>query len=357
MADEEHGAPAALGEREAARSSNGARRAWSATRGLLVGRPETGALFGAAVMFIFFALRADHFTERSSIAGLMSITAELGIVSMAVALLMIAGHFDLSVGSVLGFSSFLVPFLMLEHGFTAIEGFVTALVVAVAIGFANGFIVVTTRIPSFIVTLGTLLMVRGSLLGLSGGEPARVEQGSWVFRVFSYRIEQDDAIIGGFLEGYQVSIFWFLGVLVVLSIVLLRTRFGNWIFASGGNERAARSMGVPVDRVWVILFMVTAFAAFLTGVIQAGRFNVVEATRGQQYELQAIAAAVIGGARLNGGYGSVLGAALGAFMIAMIQQGLVLLGIASYWLGVAVGALIIGAVILNQTLGRSRPQI
>ena len=351
MADEEHGAPAALGEREAARSSNGARRAWSATRGLLVGRPETGALFGAAVMFIFFALRADHFTERSSIAGLMSITAELGIVSMAVALLMIAGHFDLSVGSVLGFSSFLVPFLMLEHGFTAIEGFVTALVVAVAIGFANGFIVVTTRIPSFIVTLGTLLMVRGGLLGLSGGEPARVDQDSWVFEVFSYRFES------GPLQGYQVSIFWFLGVLVVFSFVLLRTRFGNWIFASGGNERAARSMGVPVDRVWVILFMVTAFAAFLTGVIQAGRFNVVEATRGQQYELQAIAAAVIGGARLNGGYGSVLGAALGAFMIAMIQQGLVLSGIASYWLGVAVGGLIIGAVILNQTLGRTRPQI
>ena len=351
MADEEHGAPAPLAEREAGRSSNGARRAWSATRGLLVGRPETGALFGAAVMFIFFAVRADHFTERSSIAGLMSITAELGIVSMAVALLMIAGHFDLSVGSVLGFSSFLVPFLMLEHGFSAPAAFVTALAVALAIGFANGFIVVTTRIPSFIVTLGTLLMVRGGLLGLSGGEPARVDQNSWVFEVFSYRFES------GPLQGYQVSIFWFLGVLVVFSFVLLRTRFGNWIFESGGNERAARSMGVPVDRVWVILFMVTAFAAFLTGVIQAGRFNVVEATRGQQYELQAIAAAVIGGARLNGGYGSVLGAALGAFMIAMIQQGLVLSGIASYWLGVAVGGLIIGAVILNQTLGRTRPQI
>ena len=351
MADEQQGAQAPLAEREGARPSTGARRAWSATRGLLVGRPETGALFGAAVMFAFFAVRADHFTERSSIAGLMSITAELAIVSMAVALLMIAGHFDLSVGSVLGFSSFLVPFLMLEHDFSALAAVVAALAVALLIGFGNGFIVVTTRIPSFIVTLGTLLMVRGALLGLSGGEPARVDQDSWVFKIFSYRFES------GPLQGYQVSIFWFLGVLVVFSFVLLRTRFGNWIFAAGGNERAARSMGVPVDRVWVILFMITAFAAFMTGVIQAGRFNVVEATRGQQYELQAIAAAVIGGARLNGGYGSVLGAALGAFMIAMIQQGLVLSGIASYWLGVAVGGLIIGAVILNQTLGRTRPQI
>src|SRR5215211_7847676 len=115
MADEQHGAQAPLAEREAAPAGRGVGRAWSATRGLLVGRPETGALFGAAVMFAFFAVRADHFTERSSIAGLMSITAELAIVSMAVTLLMISGHFDLSVGSVLGFSSFLVPFLMLEH--------------------------------------------------------------------------------------------------------------------------------------------------------------------------------------------------------------------------------------------------
>jgi simple sugar transport system permease protein len=146
-------------------------------------------------------------------------------------------------------------------------------------------------------------------------------------------------------------------VLLLLSFVLLRTRFGNWIFASGGNERSARSMGVPVDRVWIILFVVTALCACLMGLIQVGRFNTVEATRGANLELQVIAAAVVGGARLNGGYGSVLGAALGAAMIAMIQQGLVLSGIASYWLNFAVGVLIIVAVIINQQLGRSRPQI
>jgi simple sugar transport system permease protein len=353
MADSEQqqGAPAPLAEREAARPVGGARRVWSATRGLLVGRPETGALFGAAVMFAFFAIRADHFTDRSSIADMASVTAELSIVAMPVALLMIAGHFDLSVGSVLGFGSFLIPYLMLEYGYSAGTAFLLAVAVALSIGFVNGFLVVTTRIPSFIVTLGTLLIWRGVLLGLSGGDVVAVEQENLLFKIFSYRLQS------GPLEGYQVSIFWFLGVLVVLTFVLLRTRFGNWIFASGGNERAARSMGVPVDRVWIVLFIVTALAAGLTGVIQAGRFGVVEATRGVDIELQAIAAAVIGGARLNGGYGSVLGAALGAAMIAMIQTGLVLLGIESYWLNVAVGALIIGAVILNQTLGRSRPQI
>jgi simple sugar transport system permease protein len=344
---------APLAEREAARPVRGG-RAWTVTRGLLIGRPETGALFGAVVMFVIFAFIApssDTFTSRIALAGLLSITAELGIVAMAVTLLMIAGHFDLSVGSVLGFSSFIVPYLMLHYGYSVWVAALIALAVAISIGLINGMLVVTTRIPSFIVTLGTLLIWRGVLLGISGGEPAHVEQQSFLFKMFSYRIES------GPFRGYQVSVLWFIGVMVVLSFILLRTRFGNWIFASGGNERSARSMGVPVDRVWLVLFVLTAIAAFLSGLIQVGRFNVVEATRGQGYELQAIAAAVIGGARLNGGYGSVLGAGLGALMIAMIQQGLVLSGIASYWLQVAVGALIIGAVIVNQVLGRSRPQL
>jgi simple sugar transport system permease protein len=355
MADvEQQEAPAPVAEREAARPVGGAQRAWSSVRGLLVGRPETGALFGAAVLFLIFAFiapSADLFLTRTNLAGMASITAELAIVAMAVTLLMIAGQFDLSVGSSLGLSSMLVPWLMVQHDVPALEAFVIAFLAAVGIGLLNGGILVVFRIPSFIITLGTLLILRSLVLKVSGGFPVAVPQDSKVFEIFSHRMES------GPLQGYQVSIFWFLGVLLVLSFVLLRTRFGNWIFAAGGNERAARSMGVPVDRVWVILFIVTALSAFLTGVIQAGRFDTVEATRGQLYELQAIAAAVIGGTRLNGGYGSVLGAALGAFMIAMIQQGLVLSGVASYWLNFAIGALIIGSVILNQLLGRSRPQV
>jgi simple sugar transport system permease protein len=342
---------APLAEQSAPSARGG--RAWATTRGLLIGRPETGALFGALVMFFIFAFIApssDTFTTRIALSGLLSITAELGIVAMAVTLLMIAGHFDLSVGSVLGFASFIVPYLMFEYSYSVWLATALALGIAISIGLINGMLVVTTRIPSFIVTLGTLLIWRGVLLGISGGEPVRVEQDSLLFKIFSYRIES------GPFRGYQVSVLWFLGVMIVLTFILLRTRFGNWIFASGGNERSARSMGVPVDRVWLVLFVVTACAALLSGLIQVGRFGVVEATRGQGYELQAIAAAVIGGARLNGGYGSVLGAGLGALMIAMIQQGLVLSGVESYWLQVAVGVMIIGAVVVNTILGRSRPQ-
>lgn len=344
---------APLTERQAARPARGGRLG-AAVRGLLIGRPETGALFGAVAMFFVFAFIApssDVFTNRTALAGMVSITAELAIVSMAITLLMIGGHFDLSVGSVLGFTSFLVPYLMLNYDYPGWLSVVLAIAIAMSIGFVNGVVVVTSRIPSFIVTLGTLLIWRGVLFGLSGGTQLQVPQENRIFDFFAYRIQD------GPFRGYQVSALWLLAVMFLLTFVLLRTRFGNWVFASGGNERSARSMGVPVDRVWLILFVVTASAAALTGLIQVGRFGVVEATRGQGLELQAIAAAVIGGARLNGGYGSVVGAALGAAMIAMIQQGLVLSGIASYWLNVAIGSLIVGAVIVNQTLGRSRPQL
>lgn len=344
---------APLAEREAALPARGA-RGWAAVRGLLIGRPETGALFGAVVMFVIFAFiapSAGTFTSRTSLAGLASITAEIGIVAMGVTLLMIAGHFDLSVGSVLGFSSVIGPYLILNYDTNAFVAVLIAVGAAISIGLVNGFLVVGTRIPSFIVTLGTLLIWRSVLLRVTEGFPVAVDKDTFVFKLFSYRIEE------GFFRGYQVSALWFLGVLVLLSFLLLRTRFGNWIFAAGGNERSARSMGVPVDRVWIILFVVAALCACLMGLIQVGRFNTVEATRGAGLELQVIAAAVVGGARLNGGYGSVLGAGLGAAMIAMIQQGLVLSGIANYWLQFAVGTLIIGAVIANQKLGRSRPQI
>lgn len=340
-----------VAESEATRLARGARGVGPVLRFLFLGRPESGAIFGTILMFAVFALTADNFLTRTSIAGMINIAAELGIVAMAVTLLMISGHFDLSVGSVLGLSSLLVPYLMIFQDFPSYLALVVALAVALSIGFLNGIVVAVTKIPSFIVTLGMLLIWRGTVFGVSKGVPMSVPREDPLFDVFSHRFTS------GPVAEFRVATFWFLAMIVVLTFVLLRTRFGNWTFAAGGNERAARAMGVPVDRVWLVLFVVTAAAAFLTGLIQVGRFGVVEATRGTGYELQAIAAAVVGGARLNGGYGSVLGAALGAFMIAMIQIGVILEGIASYWLNVFYGGLIIAAVIMNQLLGRSRPEV
>ncbi len=350
MAVEEQ-APTPGADREAGRPARGPRGAWAIARGLLIGRPESGALFGAAVMFVIFAFVApsrDLFLTKNNLAGIASIAAELGIVAMAVTLLMIAGHFDLSVGSILGLSSLLVPYLIVNYEFPSWLALLVAVGVAATLGLVNGVLVVGTRIPSFIVTLGTLLIWRGVVNGVSGGGVVSVPRGDPLFDLFAYRFQS------GPLQGYQVSLLWYIGVAVVLSFVLLRTRFGNWTFAAGGNERAARSMGVPVDRVWLVLFVLTALAACLTGLIQVGRFSVVEATRGQLYELQAIAAAVIGGTSLFGGQGGVIGTFIGAMLIGVLQNALVIRNVNPYVQPIVVGAIIILSVLFDQLAKQRR---
>lgn len=335
-----------LGAHAAARLSRGALAARSLRR-VLAGRPETGALAATLTVFVVFALWADRFLTRQSFASMLTLAAELAIVAMAVTLLMVAGQFDLSVGSVLGVSSVLVPWFMINHDVPAFLAIGIALAAGLTIGFLNGLVVITMRIPSFIVTLGALLFWRGVLFVVTEGFPLSVPREAKAFDYFSHRFE----------SGFNVSALWFGALAVVLTYLLVGTKFGNWIFASGGNERAARSMGIPVDRVWLALFMLTGLFAALAGVIQVGRFISVDANRGQGLELEAIAAAVIGGSRLTGGFGSVIGTALGCLMIGMIRNGLILAGVASYWFTAIIGLLIVLAVIVNQVAGRTRPQI
>jgi len=316
-------------------------RAW---RGVTA-RPEAGALVATLALFVFFGVWADQFLTTESLASTLAIAAELGIVAMAITLLMIAGEFDLSIGSVLGLGSVLVAYAMTNLGLPAAPAILAGLAGAAAVGLLNGLLVVWLRIPSFIVTLGALMFWRGVVSVITHGFPIGVPD-SVVLEPFSHR----------FANGLNASAFWFLALAVAFTFVLGRTGFGNWILASGGNERAARGLGVPVDRVRVTLFVLTAVCAGLVGVMQAGRFGSVDANRGQGLELEAIAAAVIGGARLNGGFGSVVGTALGCLMVGMIRNGLALAGVASYWYTAIIGLLVVLAVIVNQLAGRSRPK-
>jgi simple sugar transport system permease protein len=293
---------------------------------------------------LFAALARPNFLTLPSMASTLTIAAELGIVAMGMTLLMIGGEFDLSVGSVLGVSSVTVPWLM-ERGWPAAAAIPVAFLVALGIGLVNGAIVNRTQIPSFIVTLGGLFWWRGVLFAVTRGFPIRVDQGDPAFAPFSARL----------WYGFNVSLFWFVAVALVLSFVLVRTRFGNWVFATGGNVRTAQQLGIPTKRVKLTLFAVTASMAALAGVIQVGRFSGVDSLRGSGVELEAIAAAVIGGTRLTGGYGSVAGTALGCVMLGIIQNGLVLAGIASYWYRAFIGLLIVAVVIVNQRAGRLSP--
>jgi simple sugar transport system permease protein len=312
----------------------------------LRGRPEAGAFVAAAALFVFFSLWADQFLTTDSLASTLAIAAELGIVAMAVTLLMIAGEFDLSVGSVLGFSSVVVAYVMVNADIPAVPAVAIGLVTAALVGLLNGVLVVGLRIPSFIVTLGALMFWRGVVSVITKGFPITVPETS-VLEPFSHR----------FASGLNVSAFWFAALVLGLAFLLGRSGFGNWVLASGGNERAARGLGVPVDRVRILLFVLTAVSAGLVGIMQAGRFGSVDANRGEGLELEAIAAAVIGGARLTGGFGSVIGTALGCLMVGMIRNGLALAGVASYWYTAIIGLLVIVAVVVNQTAGRTRPRV
>lgn len=314
-------------------------------RGAFLHRPASGAALGTMLIFLLFSvLTGDTFLTLPSFASTLTIAAELGIVSMGVTLLMIGGEFDLSVGSVLGVSSVTVPWLA-ERGWPVAGAIPMAFFVAALIGFINGVIVNRTQIPSFIVTLGGLFWWRGVLFAITKGFPINVPQGNLAFEAFSARLP----------FGFNVSLFWFLGLGLLLSVVLARTRFGNWVFATGGNVRAAEALGIPAKRVKLILFVIAALCAALAGVIQVGRFSGVDSLRGTGTELEAVAAAVIGGSRLSGGYGSVAGTAFGVLMLGIIQNGLVLAGIASYWYRAFIGLLIVVVVIVNQRAGRLSP--
>jgi simple sugar transport system permease protein len=258
---------------------------------------------------------------------------------------MIAGEFDLSVGSILGFSSMLVAWLIVNLYLPAALAIPCGLVAGTLMGITNGVIVATTRVPSFVVTLGAMLFWRGVGFVLTDALTLSLHSRSPVFAIFSYRFD----------NGFQVSAIWFIVLLLIWSAVLLRSKFGNWIFASGGNERAARSLGVPVDRVRITLFGLAGLSAALVGVIQLGEYRSVDSLRGTGVELNAIAATAIGGARLYGGYGSVVGTALGGIIVAVINNGLVLAGVASYWYSLAIGLLIVLSVVINQLLRRKNP--
>lgn len=313
-------------------------------------RPESTALAAVVILFIIFtALSPDLFPTKLTYISIMAVAAELGIMSIGVTLLMIGGHFDLSIGAVLGLTSYVAVVLMRDFGLSPAIAAPAAVLVGAALGFINGTIVVRFRIHSFVVTLGTMLIWRGVLISLTGGFPMTVD----IPPIFK------DVMAGPLIFGFRMSMVWFLGIGLLGTFLLTRTRFGNWIQACGQNPQAARNLGVPVDRVTVSLFMIASALAAVSGVIQVARFASVDALRGEGMELQAVAVTVIGGTLLSGGYGSVIGTVLGAITFAMIQVGLVLAGAPGHFFRTLTGLIVVLAVILNtdvaRRLARSRP--
>lgn len=339
----------------------------------LMKRPELGAVAGVILVTLFFMITADgSMFTLSGILNFLAPAAQLGILAIAAAMLMIGGEFDLSIGSMVAFAGMIFGALVVNADLPLIVAIPLTLLVAALIGMANGLVVLRTGLPSFIVTLAGLFMLRGlSLVGLKW-----LTEGSTQLRGVREAVEGDlltplfagEAFGGlftwaaaqGYIEtfangdpsvpGVPVEILWFLGLATVATWILLRTPAGNWIFAAGGDANAAANSGVPVRRVKITLFMVTAACASLLAIIQVIDAGSTDARRGFQKEFEAIIAAVIGGCLLTGGYGSAIGAFFGSIIFGMVVIGLTYTGFDQDWFQVFLGGMLLLAVIFNNAI-------
>ena len=312
---------------------------------LLIAMPEFGPLVLLVVMLVVFTSINPAFLSLTNISNALTFTVELGLIALAMTLLMTSGEFDLSVGSVFGFTPVVMWTLFNTGTMPLFPAFILALLVAVAIGGFSGLFVTRLGIPSFLVTLGMLLMVRGSALWLTSGFPQRTWSAGeqWLAALLV-----GDFYIGG-LRLYM-SLIWFILIALTFHSLLTRSRFGNWIQATGGNPNAARNRGVPIRRVKLILFMLTSAMAGFAGVISSIRVSAANPNSGMGYELEVIAMVVIGGTVLTGGRGTIIGTVLGVLILRLMRNGIVLIGVPGLAYNIFIGAIILGMMALHAAL-------
>jgi simple sugar transport system permease protein len=300
---------------------------------------ELGVLVAGVLIGAAFAYLSPEFLTMASAGSILASAVQFGIVGVGVTVLMIAGEFDLSVASVYSLCPLVMAWLWINHGVNVFVSLGLALLLAVAIGVINGLATLLLKIPSFIITLATGLFWAGVSLNLTGGYPISYFGTSPVMSWLGA------AEIGS--SKISVSILWLLAIVAVLATVLRMTATGNWIFASGGDGRAARAMGVPVGAVKLACFMLSSVLAAFTGIVQFGSFGSATPTQGSDLALTALVVAVVGGGSLMGGRGSIVGALLAAVVLGMSYTGLVLSGVSTTWFQSFVGFLLLFAVIMN----------
>ena len=313
----------------------------------LIAKPE----FGPLVLFIielavFWVINHD-FLSPLNISNTLAFTVELGLVALAMTLLMTSGEFDLSVGSVFGFAPVLM-WTLYNSGATSLEvAFVVGILVAGVIGFINGVFVTRLKIPSFLVTLGMLLVVRGTALFVTDGFP----QGTWnTGNQWLARALVGDTHLGPFRV--YMSLFWFILAAIVFGYLLTQTKFGNWIQAAGGNAPAAKARGVNVDRTKIVLFMLSSMVAAFAGIVSSIRTAAANPNSGTGYELEVIAMVVIGGTALTGGRGTIVGTVIGVLILRVMRNGIVLIGVPGLAYNIFIGAIILGMMALHSGLER-----
>jgi simple sugar transport system permease protein len=314
----------------------------------LMMRPEIGSLVGVVLIYIFFFVVASPFRSTASLATILYASSTIGMMAVPVALLMIGGEFDLSAGVAVTTSALVAALFSYNLNLNIWIGVVVALIVAVAIGFINGYLVVRTRIPSFLVTLGTFLMLQGLNLAVTKGVTGAVAS-------------QDVSQMTGFSSAatifassvpigpvsVRITVFWWILFIAISTVVLLKTRVGNWVFSVGGDAASSRAVGVPVDKTKIALFMVVGLMAWFVGMHILFSFNTVQSGQGVGNEFLYIIAAVIGGCLLTGGFGSTIGSAMGALIFGMTTEGIIYAGWNPDWFKFFLGIMLLLATVLN----------
>ncbi len=299
-----------------------------------------------ALIIIFTVFSPEgRFLDPDNLKVLLAYGSEFSIIALGVGILMVSGEFDMSVGSILVFCSYLfLVFYQLHFNFFLV--LILTIIGGIALGYLNGIITVKGQIPSFVTTLGTMMLWRGLTLWFSGGEQQACDvSSSPAFLSFL------NGNIGGF---FPIQAMWFIVIGILLGIILQKYRFGNWIYATGDNADAARAMGIRTDIVKTICFMIVgALCAFVAG-MQISRVSCFTARTGEGWELKAVAACVVGGTSLRGGIGDMAGIFLGAFAISVIENGLVVLRIPYFWTYTVFGLVIVFSVLSSMYIEKQK---
>jgi simple sugar transport system permease protein len=313
--------------------------------GGLFRRPEAGAFLGLVAMFVFFTFFGGlSFLTVGSIGAWMNIAANLGIIAIPIGLLMIAGELDISVGSMVPAGSMTTAIIAGHYHLPIWLAIAAVLLLGIVVGLVNGNLVVRTAVPSFIVTLGTLFALAGFILGLSV-----IITGTTSVAVTAPPLAK--AIFGDLYFGkqFQVIIAWWLAAVAVYIFFVHYSKYGNWIFAMGGDKTSARNAGIPTDRMTIILFVLSAVSAAFVGMCQAILFNSAQVSGGQSYIFNSIIAVVVGGVLLTGGFGSVIGILFGTITFAIVTQGIYYTNFDRNWSSLIIGVLLLAAVLMNNT--------
>jgi len=312
--------------------------------GNLLRRPEAGALIGLIGVTVFFAIVGGiEFLYPSSVGSWLSRSATLGIVAIPVGLLMIAGELDISVGATITAGALITALVSGYYEQPIILGMLAALAFGAIVGLVNGYLVLKTGVPSFIVTLGTLFAVSGILLGatvvLTGTTSIAIKAPEMVKTMFGMY----------FGAGFQVLILWWIAITAAFYFFMHLSPFGNWIFAMGGDKESARNAGIPTARMTILLFVLSSVCASFVGMSQAILFQSVQATPQLTLIFNTIIAVVVGGVLLTGGFGSVIGIFFGTITFAVVTQGIYYTSFDQTWSNLVIGVLLLGAVLMNNT--------